>query len=88
MKIFPEFKGHHATDNFAKYPEVCLDRSDEPMTDVVIPIDETGMDNDLWIRNPYSLEKEPENLQIVESPEDFLLAYWMGRYFGFIPEEM
>jgi hypothetical protein len=54
------------------------------MTDVVIPIDDTGMDNFLWFRNPYEMESEPENRRIVESPEDFLLAYWLGRHFGLI----
>jgi len=88
MKRFPESKAHHATDNFAKYAETCRDRSDDPLTDVVIPIEERGMENFLWIGNPYGLESEPEDLRWVESPEDYLLAYWVGRYFGFITADM
>jgi hypothetical protein len=88
MKIFPETKGHYAVDNFANYQQVCLDRSDEPMTDAVIPVNERGMDNCVWLNNPYKLEKEDAWPNHVESPEDYLSAYWMGRFFGFITEEM
>jgi len=88
MKRFPETKAHHAVDLPAKYAEVCRDRNDDPLTDVVVPIEERGMDNFLWIGNPYDLEVEPENLQWVESPEDYLLAYWVGRYYGFITADM
>ena len=24
----------------------------------------------------------------LEQPGDYLLAYWMGRYYGFIPEDL
>jgi hypothetical protein len=84
LRRFPEEKFHHAIDNPATYAQVCTARDDDPMTDVVIPIDDTGMDNFLWFRNPYEMESEPENRRIVESPEDFLLAYWFGRHFGLI----
>lgn len=88
MKLFPEFKGHHAVDTVTGYKEVCKDRSGEPMSDVVIDVDKRASDNYMWSDNPYIMEIEAENLQIVESPEDYLLAYWMGRYFGFITEGM
>jgi hypothetical protein len=88
MKIFPEYKGHFAVDNFVNYTEHCKERGGDPMTDVVIPVNERGMDNFVWINNPYSMEKETENLLWVESPEDYLLAYWMGRFYGFITEDM
>lgn len=81
---FPDSKHHRAIDNLSKYRQVCTDRSGDPMTDVVIPIDDTGMDNFLWFRNPYEMERDEEDLRHVESPEDFLLAYWFGRYFGLI----
>ena len=59
-----------------------------PTWNVVIPVNERAMDNCVWLNNPYGMEKEDENLRWVESPEDFLSAYWMGRYFGFITENM
>jgi len=90
MKRFPEEKWHHAVDTLSKYNAVCTDRSGEPMASVqdFIPIDEDSMDNYQWNRNPWKLKKEDENKRIIESPEDYLLAYWMGRFFGFISEEM
>ena len=46
------------------------------------------MDKYQWSRNPWEMEKEVANPKLVESPEDFLLAYWMGRAYGFITPEM
>ncbi len=88
MKQYPESTHHHATDTLHTYAEACKDRSGDPMTDVVIPIDQTGMDNFLWFRNPYDMEQEPEDPKTVESTEGYLLAYWVGRYFGFITPDM
>ncbi|MGC9044599.1 MAG: hypothetical protein ACP5KG_12180, partial [Myxococcota bacterium] len=79
---------HYPVDTLNRYSAVCYDRGDEPLTDIIIPINEYGIDNFLWIRNPYKLKIEPENRLLVESPEDYLLAYWMGRYYGFISEDM
>ncbi|MCX7958958.1 MAG: hypothetical protein N3B13_07915 [Deltaproteobacteria bacterium] len=88
MQIFPETKHQYMVDTIDRYPVVCYDRSDEPLTDIVIPVNEYGADNFLWIRNPYKLKSEPENKLLIESPEDYLLAYWIGRYYGFIDENM
>lgn len=88
LKRYPAAKNHLPVDNLAKYPTTCTDRSGDPMTDTVIPIDERAMDNFQWIGNPYSLEQDAGDPTWVESPEDYLLAYWMGRWFGFIAPEM
>jgi len=88
LKEFPESKHHHFTDSMQRYEEVCIERGGDPMTDRVIPIDETAMDNFLWFRNPYEMEEEAETPTLVDSAEDFLLAYWFGRYFGLISPGM
>jgi hypothetical protein len=88
MKTFPEHKAHYAVDNFADHKQYCQGRDDDLMTMDLIPIYERGMDNFVWINNPYSLEKEDAEPRHVESPEDYLLAYWMGRFYGFFTEEM
>lgn len=88
MKAFPESKHHHAVDHFRDFRQVCTDRSGDPMTDRVIPIDQAGMDNFLWFRNPYEMERDAEDLRHVESPEDYLLAYWIGRHHGLITPDM
>lgn len=86
LKRYPATKNHFPVDTFATYPAVCTDRSDEPMSDQLIPIDERAADNFQWIGNPYKPEIDPGDATWVESPEDYLLAYWMGRWFGFIAE--
>lgn len=86
LKKFPEVKYQRAVDN-TSYPEVCTDRKDRPMTDQVIPFDERPMDNFMWKLNPYLIEQVPENRQFIEAPDDFLLAYWLGRYFDILTPE-
>jgi hypothetical protein len=88
LKTFPASKAHHAVDTLSTYTEVCRDRSDDPMTDVPIPIGVREMDNFHWINNPYQMEQSAADPLSIESPEDYLLAYWLGRYYGLITEEM
>jgi hypothetical protein len=42
----------------------------------------------LWWANPYDLDGCTANPRRIEPPTDYLLAYWMGRYYGFISEGM
>ncbi|RJO70184.1 MAG: hypothetical protein C4523_05640 [Myxococcales bacterium] len=88
LNRYPESKEHRPVDTLSRYTEVCRDRSDDPLAGVLIPIEERKADNFQWIGNPYLMEQEDGNPAHVESPEDYLLAYWMGRYFGFIGEDM
>ena len=89
LKTFPASKAHsYAVDTLSTYTEVCRSRGDNPMTDVVIPIGVREMDNFHWINNPYEMEQYPADPLQIESPEDYLLAYWLGRYYGLITEEM
>jgi hypothetical protein len=88
MKRFPAEKFVRHVDTLSKYTEVCRDRKDEPMTDVVIPMDERQVDHFIWTRNPYRMEQDAGNRTFLESPEDYLLAYWVGRYFGFLSEDL
>ena len=88
LKTFPASKAHHAVDTLSTYTEVCRDRSDDPMTDVVIPPGVREMDNFHWINNPYQMEQSAADPLSIESPEDYLLAYWLGRYYGLITDDM
>jgi hypothetical protein len=88
LKTFPASKAHsYDVDTLSTYTEVCRSRGDNPMTDVVIPIGVRLMDNFHWINNPYEMEQAAANPLLVESPEDYLLAYWLGRYYGLITED-
>lgn len=87
LKQYPDEKYRRAVDT-SGYPEACTDRFGEPMTDQVIPVHEREADNFQWTKNPYKIEVIPEDRTRIESPEDYLLAYWMGRYYGILPAEL
>jgi len=42
----------------------------------------------IWTRNPYRHSHCDENSRRINAPADYLLAYWMGRYFGFIDQDL
>jgi hypothetical protein len=92
MKQFPASQHERA---FTCPPETCplaasgcTDRFDEPMGDHARTPAERCVRNYLWWANPYKLDSCTENLRVIEPPADFLLPYWMGRYHGFIPENL
>ncbi|MEQ8279885.1 MAG: hypothetical protein RMA76_03755 [Deltaproteobacteria bacterium] len=87
LKKFPEVKYRRAVDH-SRFTEQCRGRKDFGMSTELIPYEERLVDNFSWTRNPYQI-RDPieEDRTYIESPEDFLLAYWMGRYFGMIDED-
>jgi hypothetical protein len=67
----------------------CLNRQGDPNAAEVIPIEQRHFDNYLWRLDPYEIPREhPVTPGLVYSPEDYLLAYWMGRYYGFLRDDM
>jgi len=67
----------------------CTNRMGLPNAADVIPLDQRYYDNYLWRLDPYEIPQEHQAVPgLVHSPEDFLLAYWMGRYFGLLDESM
>jgi hypothetical protein len=87
LKRFPDLKYEHAVDT-TQYPQTCTDRFDRPMTNVVIPLERREIDNYHWANNPYRMQVVEEQRNHIESPEDYLLAYWFGRYFGLLGPEL
>jgi hypothetical protein len=67
----------------------CLNRHGRPNAAEITPIEERDYDNYIWRLDPYEITQDrnpvPDRLH---SPEDFLLAYWVGRYFGYISEDL
>ncbi|MCB9787596.1 MAG: hypothetical protein H6744_13020 [Deltaproteobacteria bacterium] len=70
-------------------PVACHNRHGHANAAGIIPLAERYYDNYLWRLDPYEIPRHHEaEPGLVHSPEDFLLAYWMGRYHGYIsPEE-
>ncbi len=69
--------------------DACRNRHDEPTAAEPIPLAEYYFDNYLWRLDPFMIQPErQENRRLVWSPEDYLVAYWMGRLHGLIGPEL
>ncbi len=66
----------------------CVDRQGGQIGDYPRTVSERCPGTFLWWQNPYDLGGCSENLRVIAPPGDYLLAYWMGRYYGFIPETL
>jgi len=66
----------------------CLSRSGENQSAVAFTTGERCPDFFNSWYNPYVIENCKKNYRIVLQPNDFLLPYWMGRYYGFISADM
>ncbi|RLB58058.1 MAG: hypothetical protein DRI34_06050 [Deltaproteobacteria bacterium] len=84
LRRFPEHKyDRHIPAGTQE--EVCRNRLDDPVAAEPIPLEEYHFDNYLWRLDFFEIQQErPENRRQVWSPEDYLLAYWLGRYHGII----
>jgi hypothetical protein len=40
----------------------------------------------VWWGSPYDIDDCTEDKRNIQPPADYLLPYWMGRYYGFISE--
>ena len=67
---------------------VCTNRMGRGNAAAVIPLEDRDYDNYIWRLDPYEITtfRTPVPGQ-VHSPEDFLLAYWVGRHAGFLTSE-
>ena len=50
-----------------------------------LPVDRRGQDSFIWQQSPFNLDSYRTNLKFVYAGVDFILPYWMGRYFYLIP---
>jgi hypothetical protein len=88
LKDFPTEKADRYIPEGTQ-PEVCRSRLDNPVAAETIPLDEYHFDHYLWRLDFFEIQPErPEDLRHVYSPEDYLIAYWLGRYHGFIGPEL
>ena len=67
---------------------VCEDRFGKPMTDYPRQVAERCIGTFMWWGSPYTTAGCQENLRNIKPPADYLLPYWMGRYYGFIDATM
>jgi hypothetical protein len=87
LREFPASKARAARDSTG-HPFDCTGRLGGSLTSDPVPIYERCPGIFVWTADPYEMKKCSEDLRSVIAPVDFLLAYWMGRYFGFIPADL
>ncbi len=87
LRRFPadkEKKGQSTLD----FPEFCESERHGPLTDQLTPVELRCPRQFVWWTNPYKREECPVAPDDISPPQDFLLTYWMGRYFGFLDESL
>ncbi len=71
------------------YPPYCESRFDGDMkAEFPVPIAERCTATFEWWGDPYDRDNCSAAAWNVQVPTDYLLPYWMGRYYGFISEDM
>lgn len=88
LRQFPASKHQQARNSWDKYPHYCEGRLGKSQAEFPIPVAERCVRTFLWWASPYDREMCDERPWEVRQPADYLLAYWMGRYYGFIGEDM
>lgn len=68
------------------YGPYCLDRFDRDVAETARETADRCPGTFLWWEDPYSLRTCTADDREIRMPTDYLLAYWMGRYYGFIDE--
>jgi len=88
LRQFPARKVQVARDTESRYPPYCKQRNGDMAAQEVIPVHERCVSTFEWWGDPYDRETCRDDPWTVKMPADFLLPYWMGRYFGFLPEDL
>jgi hypothetical protein len=84
LKMFPEEKYRRHIPQ-GKQAAVGTNRLGKPVAAEPIPLHEYDFDNYLWRLDFFEIQSEvAEDRRMLWSPEDFLMAYWMGRLHGLI----
>lgn len=66
----------------------CTDRFGRDSGQHAKEVADRCITNFVWWKDPYDIRECGAQARTVEIPTDYLLAYWMGRYFGFISADM
>lgn len=90
LKTLKEFPAHQVfkSADTTTYPEYCTSSRHGSLTETPYPFREGKVDIFVWWDPPYVRETMTADPNRIEPPADFLLPYWMGRYFGWITPEM
>ncbi len=87
LKRFPTDTIRRAQDA-SGYEPWCDSERHGSLAEQPIPVEERCSSVFEWWGDPNQREVCSEDLKSANPPAGFLLPYWMGRYFGYISEEM
>lgn len=88
LKQFPALKSPRTRNNNETYEHFCDGRLDSSLTEFPVAMGDRCLKTFQWWANPYQRNECVRNDRHFLAPGDYLLAYWMGRYYGFISEGM
>jgi len=88
LKQFPASKSQSQKNPADLYPHYCEGRLGNSLAEFAIPVKDRCASGFTWWSNPFGRHSCSEAPWVIRHPSDYLLAYWMGRYYGFIPEEL
>jgi hypothetical protein len=78
---------HAARDGTAEYPiDPDCGSLDDPSSTVAVDVGDRVMDDFMWQRQPWKLVSGGL-ARYVHSGNDYMAAYWLGRYHGFIDDD-
>jgi hypothetical protein len=89
LKLFPAVKFKREIP-VGEQEVVCSSRLQNPRAAEPIPLAQYDFDFYLWRLDFYEIvtQARAEDKRFIWSPEDYLIAYWLGRYHGFITDQM
>lgn len=82
LRQFPETKVQPTITPTAD--PTCENRFGEPAATTPFEVADRCPNTFLWWGDPYSLRACVADPTVIEPPQDYLLAYWMARDFGFL----
>jgi hypothetical protein len=88
LKQFPASNEGAPHDTTALAPDACADRNGESLAAAPFDTADRCPATFLWWQNPYQRWACGDPRELVRQPTGYLLPYWMGRYYGFIGEEL
>jgi hypothetical protein len=88
LRQFPSSQAVPDMDNESLYPHYCDSRLGSSMAQFPIPLAQRCPSTFIFWKNPYIRHQCTAQPWEVKQPGDYLLAYWMGRYYGFISETL
>lgn len=89
LREFRASQADHAGNSAAAYPEFCETRFDDDFeAEFPVPVNERCASTFEWWGDPYDRETCSDAAWNINVPTGYLLPYWMGRFYGFISDDM